>query len=242
MKELEVEINGKKRKVIVEQPSKEAIAGQDAIENKVFQQAIKDGCMSNYRMQQWLKEEGIWTEKDEDELMDFQLKIAEGEEQLKRGGITADGKKFTKADARELAINMRKWRFQSLILITRKNAHMDKTVDGKAKQARFDYLVSQCCKFKSNKKPVFEDYEDYIAKKEEQYAIELTNEFAEIYYELPDERDKAENKFLLEHKFVSDDENLRLVNEEGKPIDLDGNVVEESEEDVKEVQFVPFED
>ena len=102
------------------------------------------------------------------------------------------------------------------------------TAEGQADNARFNYLISACLVYSSNKdKKYFKNYEEYLSKAAEPIAIKAAQVLANMLYGLDNDYEKKlpENKFLIKYKFV--DNKLRLVNKEGKLVDNEGRLIDE---------------
>jgi hypothetical protein len=100
------------------------------------------------------------------------------------------------------------------------------TAEGQADNARFNYLISSCLVYSSNKEKYFKSYEDYLSRASEPVAIKAAQVLANMLYGLDNDYEKKlpENKFLVKYKFV--DEKLRLINKDGHLVDLEGRLVD----------------
>lgn len=254
--------NGDEVKVVVKKPTKTQLSEAQLIFSTTFNDALKRGCILRDSLQKYMIDQGLWSKKQEKELDELVELISDGERQLARGGRTADGQKFTKEQARTLALDMRKWRAEHLLLLAQTRRLDSHTVEGEAENAKFDYFMSVCV-YNEDGSQHFKNLDDYLEKAEEnhQYIAECSNELANIVFNYdPDyEKNQPENKFLIDYNFARDDGRLvndkgqlvnrdgKLVNEdgyyvdeEGNLIDIDGNKVNNEGSPIEE--FVPFED
>jgi hypothetical protein len=100
------------------------------------------------------------------------------------------------------------------------------TAEGQADNARFNYLISSCLVYSSNKEKYFKTYEEYLSRASEPVAIKAAQVLANMLYGLDNDYEKKlpENKFLIKYKFV--DDKLRLINKDGHLVDLEGRLVD----------------
>jgi hypothetical protein len=221
--------------------------------NQAFSDAVKSGSIVRAKLDDLLKEQGLWDDKKEIQFKTLQKEILESEKKLAKGGISLKNAKSVAIDIQKLRNNLR-----DLIGVkTNLDSH---TAEGQADNARFNYLVSACVVYKNNvNNKYFKNYEDFLNKAADPVSIIAAQKLASIMYGLDNNFEKKlpENKFLLKYKFVNDnldfvddkgrlvdeegrltDKNGRFINEEGKFVDKDGNLVNESGDFV--LEFEPF--
>jgi hypothetical protein len=190
--------------------------------NRTFTDAIKAQCIVRAKMEDVLKEQGLWDDKKQKELNDLQNQIFNREKALAKGGIKLK-------DAKDIALEMKKIRDQVRELISVKTSLDVNTAEGQADNARFNYLVSTCVVYKDNEeKRYFDNLDDYLARIDDPAALRGAQVLANMIYGLDDtyEKNLPENKFLIKYKFV--DDNLRFINNDGKLVDRDGRLVDEN--------------
>ena len=222
------------------------------IYNQAFSDAVKSGSIVRARLDDLLKEQGLWDDKKEIQFVTLQKKIADNDKILSKGGITLQ-------KAKVVALEIKKFREELRELISVKTSLDTHTAEGQADNARFNYLVSVCVVYKDTKKPYFKGYDDYINRSTDTVALLGAQKLASLMYGLDSDFEKKlpENKFLIKYKFVNEnlelvdkkgrlvdeegrllDKNGRFINEEGKFVDKDGNLVDDSGEYI--VDFQPF--
>lgn len=220
--------------------------------NQAFSDAVKSGSIVRARLDDLLKEQGLWDDNKQREFVTIQTKLAHNEQLLAKGGISIK-------QARSVAIDMKRLREQMRDLIAVKTELDTHTAEGQADNARFNYLVSVCVVYKDNKQQYFKSYEDYLNRAVTPVAILGAQKLASIMYGLDSDFEKKlpENKFLITYKLVNEDleyvdskgrpvdeegrlidENGRFINEEGKFVDKDGNLVDDKGDYV--IEFKPF--
>lgn len=216
-----MDIDGKKTEFLVKNPSFKDQREAQKVYNQAFSDAVKSGCIVRGRLNDLLKEQGLWDDAKEMKLNTLQHEILGHEQTLAKGGISLQR-------ARGVAMEMRRIREDLRELISSRTNLDNNTAEGQADNARFNYLVSACLVYSDNKKAYFSGYEDYLNRSADPVAIKAAQLLATRLYGLDDsyEQTLPENKFLKEYKFV--DENLRFINKEGKLTDSEGRLVDEN--------------
>jgi hypothetical protein len=220
--------DGKEVSYVVKFPTRQQQHGATLASIRAFNEAKEAGAIPRECLNQYMMEQGLWDKEKQERLEKLSRDLNDGERQLARGGVSKDGKKFTKDEAKELAVNMRVWRIEQLLLLS-KSRELDKfTLESQADNAKFDYLVSECT-FTEDGHKVFESLEDYIARSEDKYAVKAAIELSNMLYDMDDdyEKNKPENKFLLKFGFARETD-LHLINKEGKLVDAEGRLVNEN--------------
>jgi len=216
-----IDIDGKKTEFLVKNPSFKDQREAQKVYNQAFSDAVKSGCIVRGRLNDLLKEQGLWDDTKEMKLNTLQHEILGHEQTLAKGGISLQR-------ARGVAMEMRKIREDLRELISSRTNLDNNTAEGQADNARFNYLVSACLVYSDNKKTYFSGYEDYLNRSADPVAIKAAQLLATRLYGLDDsyEQNLPENKFLKQYKFV--DKNLRFINKEGKLTDSEGRLVDEN--------------
>jgi hypothetical protein len=216
-----VDIDGKKTEFLIRSPSFRDQREAQKVYNQAFSDAVKSGCIVRGRLNDLLKEQGLWDDQKEMRLNTIQHEILGHEQTLAKGGIGLQ-------KARSVALEMRKLRDDLRELISSRTNLDNNTAEGQADNARFNYLVSCCLVYSDNKKGYFNSYEDYLNRSSEEIAIKAAQILASKLYGLDDnyEKNLPENKFLKQYKFV--DDNLRFINKDGKLVDQDGRLIDEN--------------
>lgn len=220
--------------------------------NQAFSDAIKAGSIVRAKLDDLLKEQGLWDEKKEARFKTIQKQLLDKEKKLAEGGISIK-------QAKTIAIEMKKLRLEMRDLISNRTELDNHTAEGQADNARFNYMVSASVVYKDSQKPYFNNYEDYLNRSSSEVAIKAAQKLASAIYGLDSDFEKKlpENKFLLQYKLVDDslnyidknnrriDEDGRLIDEGGRYIDEKGNFVDKEGNPVSEagdyiVNFKPF--
>jgi len=219
--EFKEQVDGKDVHFLVRSPSFKNQREGQKVYNTAFTDAIKSSAVVRAKMDDVLKEQGIWDDSKEEELTEFQNEIIKAERVLAKGGISLQR-------AKHVALEMKKTRDKIRDLLMVKNSLDTNSAEGQADNSRFNYLVSACTVYKDTEKPYFKNMDDYLEKSTDPVAIKAAQTLANIVYGLKDdyEQDLAENKFLKKYHFV--DNELRLVNKEGQLVDEEGRLIDKT--------------
>ena len=204
--------------VVVKRPTAQDYNKSQIAYNKAFRQGLDSGALLRQKLTDYMKEQGIWDEKKEQQYEKLVEEINDREEALKGGGIRL-------SEAKEIALQLKTKREDFRDLLSEKNALDNNSAEGQADNARFVSLVSTCIYDTSGNNPKFADVKAYEAQSDQPWASQAASELANMLYNLDPNYDKnlEENKFLKEFNFV--DEELRLINDEGHLTDADGRLI-----------------
>lgn len=232
-KTFKVTIDEQEKEILVRSPSLNDQREGQKIYNQAFTDAIKSKSVVRAKLDDLLKDQGLWNDEKEAKFTQLQKELSEGEKRLAKGG-------FSLNEAKDLAVKMKAVRDEIRDLISVRTSLDNHSAEGQADNARFNYLVSACVVYNDSKEPCFKDMEDYLNRSTEEVALLGAQHLANMLYGLDNdyELNLPENKFLKKYKFVDDklrlidkkgrliDEDGRLVNEEGRFIDEEGNLVD----------------
>lgn len=215
-----VEIDGKEIELAVRSPSVQDHQGATKAYNQTFSDAVKSKAVVRAKIDELLKEQGLWDDNKQLKVEELQRQILEGERKLAKGGISL-------TNAKKVALEIKKLRDEIKDLVVVRTNMDNNTAEGQADNARFNYLVSACTVYKNTNQPYFNDMADYLEKSVTLAALKAAQILANMIYGLDNdyEANLAENKFLKKYKFV--DDKLRLINKEGKLVDEDGRLLDE---------------
>lgn len=216
-----VKLNEQDVSLKVIRPTNKQRLESDKVKNTVFRQSVQSGAYLMTELDNELKKRGFWNEEKEVQMKELQESIRDGVKRLNEGGFDIN-------EAKDLALEIASNRVDLLSLTTIKADFIDKTAEGQANNAAFDYLVSQCVVYNDNGKLYFVSYEDYVNRKNDDDASECASKLYELLYNRINDdiiMNLPENQFLREFKFV--DEKMRPINEKGQLVDDDGRLVDE---------------
>jgi len=226
-------VGDEEHEFIVRSPSLDDQREGQKVYNQAFTDAIKSKAVVRARLDDLLKEQGLWDDEKQMKFDTLQKEISEGEAKLAKGG-------FSLQQARGLAIHIKQLRDDMRDLISVRTSLDNHSAEGQADNARFNYLVSACVVYKEdNNKKYFNNMEDYLNRASEPVALLGAQHLANMMYGLDNdyEINLPENKFLKKYKFI--DDKLRYINKEGHLTDRDGRLIDEQGRFVdKEGNFV----
>jgi hypothetical protein len=210
--------DGATKVVYVVRPNRDENSQAQIVASKVFKDAVLNGALIRKTLEDILIQQGVWNSEKQAQLDKIDDEIRQKLTKLKAGGIKL-------SEARDCAVDVRIARINRSMLTAERNQHDDFTAESQSDNAKFDYLVSVCLKDEDGKR-IFNSVDDYKDNADEPYVGEAAAKLAGLIYGLDDnwEENLPENKFLKQHKFVDDD--LRLVNKEGRYVTKDGRLID----------------
>ena len=206
--------------VVVKKPTAQDYNKSQIAYNKAFRQGLDSGALLRQKLTDYMKEQGIWDEKKEQQYESLVEEIGGMEDALKGGGIRL-------SEAKEVALKLKQKREDFKDLLSERNSLDNNSAEGQADNARFTSLVATCVFDASGNNSKFADIKAYEAQSDQPWAIQAASELANMLYNVDPNYDKnlEENKFLQEFNFI--DEELRLINDEGHLTDVDGRLINE---------------
>ena len=185
---------------------------------KAFRRALENGAILRQKLEDYLRDQKIWDEEKETRYADIVKEIASGEKKLASGGIKL-------SEAKEIAFDMRSCRNEFRVLVAERTSMDANTAEAQADNASFNYLVYSCTVDPSSGKRIFDSLDDYEENADEPFAAKAAAALADKLYQLDPDYEKGlpENKFLVQYKFADDE--LRLLNKEGKLVDAEGRLL-----------------
>lgn len=215
-----INVDDKDKEFLIQTPSLEQQREAQKVYNQAFTDAIKSKSVVRAKLDDLLKDQGLWDDEKQAQFDTLQKEISDGEKRLAKGG-------FGLKEARTLAVKMRQLRDDMRDLISVRTSLDNHSAEGQADNARFNYLVSVCVVYNDSKQPYFSSMEDYLNRSTDPVGLLGAQNLANMMYGLDNdyERNLPENKFLQKYKFVDND--LRYVDKQGRLIDADGRLINE---------------
>lgn len=255
-KVFKAELGGVERELAVLRPGVRAQERAQLAYSRKMRELLKPddgrpGALCRAAMEGVLREQKLWDDERQKQFDELNRKLLDGEKALKKGGIKL-------ADAREIAVQMRRDRWARTQLLSERNSLEQTTAEAQAENARFQSLVVSCVVFNDTGKPAWKDVDAYLTD-ESPAAGEAARVMGNVLYGLDDgwEKKLPENLFLLNYGLANEDLHLvdfkgrlvdaqgrlvdgggRLVNDRGELVDAEGNLLTEDGE--YKVEFSPF--
>jgi len=213
-------IEGKQRELAIKRPDRKMGTQAQVEYNKAFSAAVRAGALFREKLDQEARAQGVWSDDQEEKYQELVKKVNETDMRIKKGG-------FKLSEARELAIDMRRFRAEMREMLSGRTQLDVNSAEGQAENARFNALVALCLVYNDSGKPVFDSLDDYLSHSTEDYAFEAASRLGAMMYGLDSdyEANLPENKFLVEWGFA--DDKLRLINKDGHFISADGKLIDE---------------
>ncbi len=179
-----------------------------------------DRLLSRQQLDQHLDELGIWTGKDAKQFLQLQLELRALELEIQKGGIKV-------SELRKIGLRMKIKRAMLLALYNQRSQFDAITMESMADNQKFKFLMVKCVVFGESDAPFLIDTNDYDARQGEQAVVDSATALAaHLYgYDQGQEADLIENRLLRRFDFV--DDAGRLINDDGKLIDVAGRLVDE---------------
>jgi hypothetical protein len=214
------EIDGKSVELLVRAPSMVDLKEAQKTYNTTFNDAVTSKALVRAKLDDFLREQGLWDTKKEAQFTSLQQELLDGEKRLAKGG-------FKLSEAKKVAVDMRDTRDKLRNLIAVRSSLDNNTAEGQADNQKFNYLVSACLVYNDTKAPYFQGLEDYLNKTTDPTASTAAQTLAKMLYGLDDDYDNKlpENRFLKEFNLV--DSKLRLIDKDGRLIDVTGHLLDE---------------
>ena len=211
--------------LVITKPTNKQMLEAERVYKGAFRKALEQGAMLRKKLGNYMTEQGIWTDEQEQEYNKVIKEINLLDYQLNKGKDLEGGKlKLSKAKEMAFELQDKRIEFRDLIGERQELDHM--TAEGQADTERFSYLVYLCTKDFLTQKPYYSSYEDYQNKGNEQEAIDAAKTVGEIVYEIDEnyENTLTENKFLKRFNFANEEN--QLIDKEGNRIDREGNQID----------------
>ena len=212
--------------LVITKPTNKQMLEAERVYKGAFRKALEEGAMLRKKLGNYMTEQKIWTDEQEEEYNKVIKEINLLDYQLNKGK-NLDGEKLKLSKAKEIALELQDKRVEFRDLIGQRQELDHMTAEGQADTEWFSYLVYLCTKDFLTQKPYYSSFEDYQNKGNEQEAIDAAKTVGEIVYEIDEnyENTLTENKFLKRFNF--DNKKNQLIDKEGNRIDRDGNKVDE---------------
>ncbi len=224
-KTFDVDIDGKAVKLAVKRPDHRTQQAAQLVYNRAFREAVKpsdgkSGSIVRASLESVLRDQKLWDDAKQAQFTKLNQALLEGERKLAKGGIKA-------SEAREVAIQMRRDRWDLRQLLTERNSLDLHTAEAQAENARFNYIVSACTVYPDTGKPFWKSEDDYLAGSSDDVALKAASAMGNLVYNLDEkfEEKLPENSFLLKYGFANKD--LHLVDKAGRLVDAQGRRVDE---------------
>jgi hypothetical protein len=213
-------IEGQEVEFKVNRPTGSQQRESEKVYRRVFREAVENKDFVRARLDDKLREQGLWDDNKQVEHDTIIKEIAEGRKKLLKKGIKL-------SEAKKIALDVIDQRNKLLTLLMARNQLDGLTAEAQAENAKFNYLVSVCTVYNTTNKPYFSGLDDYIEKGSTDVAIKAATALMKLIMDIDsgEEEKSVENRFLKEWKFVND--KGQLINKEGHLVDREGRLINE---------------
>lgn len=217
---IKVEVDGKTLDLAVVRPNQKQKLEASKIYNMAWREALDNKAPLRAKIDTIMREQNLWDDQKEREVVSLQAKIGEKERKLKSGGIKA-------SEGRALALELRELRLKVRNLTVQRISLDNNSAEAQGENAQFNYYVSVCTRYAEKGNEYFESYDEYLKRPDNDPVVaKAAAAMAEIIYGIDEDYEKKlpENAFLLKFKFA--DKDLNLIDKQGRKIDSDGRLID----------------
>jgi len=176
----------------------------------------------------FLRENGMWSQKDQNLLDSINGEINNLLNQLRSGGIKL-------SEGRKIAIAITDKRQKLVQLMQKRQSFDDSTIESIADNEKTDYFIYACTRNSITGDRHWESFSEMKANKDsDSYKKAMSISMSVLYGIDSDfEKNLPENKWLKKYKYI--DENLSFVDRvTGKFVDRDGTPIEQVQDELLE--------
>lgn len=244
-------INGKETEVAVRLPTSEDLREAERYSASIFRKEVEAGTWLASEAEKVMRQRNIWNDDMDKRYSEIKKKLLDNEVKVTRRTANLQKGKHGKYDKNTyygLCIEMRELRNELINLTSVRSSLEGETAEGKANNARINYLIYASTVYNNSKKRIFSSYEDFDAKSIKstenadwfEVALQASKIFQELYFGLRTNINDIlpENLWLKKYGFVDGEYHLvneanhrinvngQLVDEQGRPIDENGNFID----------------
>lgn len=145
--------------------------------SKAFSELLDTGIKTNREMEKLLESRGIWTKEDEAAVDKKQNEINQK--------LMLLGKAKTKKRKQEIREEIGQIREELFLLQQQKQSFFNETVESKAEEARFGYLIYCCAENAETGKPLWKSYDEFQDEENQEGVLQITYQFMTFIRGLP---------------------------------------------------------
>jgi hypothetical protein len=221
--------NNKEVKLCVRQPQYEDVEQADKIYASKVASLVRESVgrklLLRSDLERFLKESGVWTDRDEAKVKELNKEIEGVLNQLRKGGLKV-------SELRKLCIDVMDRRKEIVQIMNKRQIFDDTTIESIAENERADYLVYSSTVYADSGDNYWDSFEDMkndkfsdAYRKASTLAVEL------IYNVNPNfEKNLPENKLLRKYNLIDDELNY-VDRKTGEKVDRNGIPVKQLEEE-----------
>lgn len=231
IKEFEILDNlGEKLTLIFSTPEMEDLEQADIVHAAKIASLIRlpkdERPLLRSELDDFLRQNGMWSERDQSELNSINEDISSLLAKLKTGGIKL-------SEGREIAINITDKRQSLVQLMQKRQSFDDSTIESMADNEKTDYFIYACTRDSVTGNRYWESFADMKADKDsEAYKNAISISMSVLYgIDSNFEKNLPENKWLKKYNYI--DDNLSFIDRTtGKYVDRDGTPIEQVQDEL----------
>ena len=179
-------------------------------------------------LDEYLRKNGIWTDKDINKVTELNKKIDNGIKKLRRGGV-----KYS--EGREMALAVIDSRREIAQVMAKRRIFDEATVESSAESEKIEYLMFLSVVNKEDGQRYWDTFDEMKKKKNTEVYRAASDAAMEVLYGIDSkfERNLPEYKWLLKNKFIDEDLNY-LDRKSGNKVDRFGKPLAQVEAEIKE--------
>lgn len=230
MQKFKVVTEDKTYSLVIKRPSPDEIDEADRIYGAKIADLVRDKkhkLLLRDELEGYLRENGIWTEKDEDRITTLYKEIKECLNQLKKGG-----KKLS--EGRAIALKITEKRMDVMRAYQKRQIFDDATIESVATREKNEYLHWAAVVDSETGAKQWENVEAMRQDKDSPIYQESLPVFTKLLYGYDEEVEKSlpENLWLKKYSFVND--KLQLTDRKsGAFVDREGRPLEERKKEIQ---------
>ena len=218
-KTFDVVVEGQKRQLSVVRPTNATTQKATLVYNRAWKEAVEAGSITASSLERHLRKTGLWDDAQQAEFETLSKRIRDAERRMLGGGMK-------RSELQELGLELRRMRLEQRQMLARRNEEEAKTAESFARQSQFNFFVSACT-LDEEGKPYYAGVDDYVNRADDPVGLPAAQKLGELLYDLDPnfERNLPENKLMRKYGIVDDD--LHLINRQGKRCDVKGRLVDD---------------
>jgi hypothetical protein len=227
------ESSGKEIMLSFKRPQSENFEEADKIYASKISALIREGGKKRLALRsevdKFLRESGIWSDKDEQNLKDLNQEINDALNRLRKGGMKL-------SEGRKLCFEVTDKRRECMDILRKRQFLDSATIESVAENERNDYIIYACTVYADSGQNYWDSFDDMKNDKLSDVFNAASTTAIEFIYNINPEFEKRlpENRWLKKYNFIDNDLNLvdrktgERVDKEGKPLrELEEAVVQE---------------
>jgi len=232
MKTFEITKDDETIKLAVLPPTEKQLQDAEAKRINTISRLIKTGgkdLLSRVELEEFLRDNNIWSDKDEEKVQNLNEEIDELLSKLKKGGISVK-------EGRDICIYITEKRIEMLRTIAKRQSYDNATIESQAEQKRDEYLTYVCTVKEDDSELYWDSFDEFLEDAgSEAYngAVKRAMDYLAGEDETFEKR-LPENRWLKKYGYLNDQ--LQYIDRKtGERVDKNGDPIDESADFVRSI-------